>query len=666
MHDTTIRVRPRRFGALGSLAVVLAVLGAARAAEAAPSVYGESAMVKVLPSATARADTGVGLTAARNEFVSFQVVVNGADTGANNVSASFSGLSGPGNISGPDITLYREALLNISKPTFPGGKTGGWPDPLVPATDEIAGETRNAFPFSVPANQARAIWVDVHVPQNASPGVYTGTVDVTGDNGLSAKVPVNLTVVGITLPSTATLTSAFRITQGQVCAAHGTCNGTPAVQNTLLARYAQMALEHRITLTNIFPPDSDGTFTLFNQFYGPFLQGTSPARLQGAQVTTVMYQGQNTPTAYQAFVNNAQAQGALSKAFDYSGDEPPYGVTWPKLQAHLSMVRSAAPSLPTLVTTTASNASANGALADIDILSPVINFLHGNTSPYVGDQRQSFNAFLSSGSTKRLWTYQSCMSQGCAYGTTAAGNSENGGWPSYMVDTSAGRNRAMEWVSFSEQVSGELYYDTANMLTSAWTNQYAFNGNGDGTLFYPGTPSAIGGTTDVPVASIRLKMIRQGMQDYEWLKLVSQGDPQFASTAAQALAPNPYQVTNDGAAYDRARLQLISRALQLQGQASSSSAQGAPPSSPASGSTLVSAIQAGKDPVTASADAQSGTSAPATASGGESTSKTGGGCSAAGGVSWRWPLLALAGATLLLRRRRLQPARVRKDAKQDL
>ncbi len=49
--------------------------------------------------------------------------------------------------------------------------------------------------------------------------------------------------------------------------------------------------------------------------------------------------------------------------------------------------------------------------------------------------------------------------------------------------------RALEWVSFLEGATGELYYQTVGMLSTAWTNQFRFNGNGDGTLFYPGTPS---------------------------------------------------------------------------------------------------------------------------------------------------------------------------------
>ena len=48
-----------------------------------------------------------------------------------------------------------------------------------------------------------------------------------------------------------------------------------------------------------------------------------------------------------------------------------------------------------------------------------------------------------------------------------------------------------------------------------------FGGNGDGTLFYPGRPARIGGHTEIPIESIRLKLIRKGMEDYEYLALLA-------------------------------------------------------------------------------------------------------------------------------------------------
>lgn len=71
--------------------------------------------------------------------------------------------------------------------------------------------------------------------------------------------------------------------------------------------------------------------------------------------------------------------------------------------------------------------------------------------------------------------------------------------------------------AYRYRATGELYYATTREAATAWDRQYAFGGNGEGTLFYPGRPELIGGTRDIPIESIRLKRIRDGHEDYEWL-----------------------------------------------------------------------------------------------------------------------------------------------------
>ncbi len=93
-----------------------------------------------------------------------------------------------------------------------------------------------------------------------------------------------------------------------------------------------------------------------------------------------------------------------------------------------------------------------------------------------------------------------------------------------------------------------------------WTSVDAFGGNGDGTLFYPGTPARIGGTTAVPVPSIRLAHIRDGMEDYEYLRLLSTaGDSAYADMVSRMVITNAYTFDNDPAHYEAARELLGTR-----------------------------------------------------------------------------------------------------------
>ena len=47
-----------------------------------------------------------------------------------------------------------------------------------------------------------------------------------------------------------------------------------------------------------------------------------------------------------------------------------------------------------------------------------------------------------------------------------------------------------------------------------------YGGNGDGYMLYPGTPDRIGGKTCVPIESVRLKHVRDGYEDFEYLRLL--------------------------------------------------------------------------------------------------------------------------------------------------
>src|SRR5258707_14502244 len=127
----------------------------------------------------------------------------------------------------------------------------------------------------------------------------------------------------------------------------------------------------------------------------------------------------------------------------------------------------------------------------------------------------------------------------------------------------------MEWLSFSYDMSGELYYEVTMSYFSGdpWVNQTAFGGTGDGTLFYPGTTAKIGGSTEIPIESLRLKGIRDGMEDYELLNLAKQlGLGDQAKAIAQAVYPKTYQATTSPAAIDSARADLAGLILHALGK----------------------------------------------------------------------------------------------------
>lgn len=141
-----------------------------------------------------------------------------------------------------------------------------------------------------------------------------------------------------------------------------------------------------------------------------------------------------------------------------------------------------------------------------------------------------------------LWWYQACASWNCQHGwaLNCPFGAECGmGWPSIAIDHDGIRNRVMEWASWLEGIDGELYWDTifaypnpdqaspsswgGTLRPDPWLRQTPTGlnagGSGDGNFFSPGLPSLIGGTSSIPVESVRLKSIRDGIEDNELLRI---------------------------------------------------------------------------------------------------------------------------------------------------
>jgi uncharacterized protein (TIGR03382 family) len=535
-----------------SLAGTLGLAGVASAAQ----VWTAPAATKVRPltPVPAGAPAAAAIAAAQNEFEAFQVVVTGPASG---VSMSLEGLSdGAGHIiSGRDVVIYREALIRVVNQSGGDGASGWWPDALVPDIDPIAGEKRNAFPFDVPAGENRVVFVDVHVPEDAAPGNYSGTLLVNGS--VTTQVPVTLTVWDFSLPSTATLRSAFGITWNGPCMGHGdgSCSNL-SYEKQLRSRYVQAALDNRVSVTvpdASVPVSSNGTadWSTYDTYAGPFFDGTAPTRLKGARLTAAQIYGPGSAAAVKGWSDHFKAKGWYSTLFNYICDEPPLTCAWTDIPGRIASSRAGDSQLTTLLTSQPYEAAAHG-VSGIDLYVAVINFMEDRPgTSLAGSQRARWPS--------NIWLYQGCMSFGCAGVGPGVDAVATSGWPSYAIDTDATRNRALEWMSFIFDATGELYYEMTQSYFGGdpWVSQVAFGGNGDGTLFYPGTAAKIGGQTEIPVESLRLKGIRDGMEDYELLAMAAQlGLGAQAKQIALAVYPNAYQgvTTPEALAWARARL----------------------------------------------------------------------------------------------------------------
>src|SRR5436305_3010484 len=186
--------------------------------------------------------TTVLLSGARNEVVSFNLVLEAASAAASNVSVSFDTLTGPNgaviqstpasgngvfNWVNRPIELFYTRYLQIKGLSFfgyykgdeldyptrfrlpvanaNGNGIGGWtdrpdhdkfyPDILVPL--ELSQN------FTISAGQNESIWGDVYIPKSAPSGTYSGNITVREGSTVSRVIPVQLTVYNFELPDVA-------------------------------------------------------------------------------------------------------------------------------------------------------------------------------------------------------------------------------------------------------------------------------------------------------------------------------------------------------------------------------------------------------------------------------------------------------------------------------
>jgi hypothetical protein len=304
-------------------------------------------------------------------------------------------------------------------------------------------------------------------------------------------------------------------------------------------------------------------WTDYDKELGPFLDGTvfGPADpLYGAKATTIdLSMNRSLETDRQkilylrAFASHFREKGWFDRLFNYLIDEPK-PVDFDKLLRDGRLVHFADPKLKNLVTAPL-HTDWSGV---VDIWTPLVNCFVLKTGflPFCGAtvQRDEYAGELSKGN--KLWWYQSCASHGC----NTVGGEYFRGWPSYMIDNTGMANRIMPWLSWKYDIHGELYYNIAEayaMSEDPWETVYLFGGNGDGTLVYPGRPAIIGGKTDIPIESIRLKLIREGLEDYEYLVLLSKS----AGTAetkrlVDGLVTNAYTFERDPAKFYEMRRKI--------------------------------------------------------------------------------------------------------------
>jgi len=456
----------------------------------------------------------IHLDAARDEGESFQVVVIPSQNDLHNVKVTVDALSGPqGQL---PVRWHRVEYVKTGNPSYKVEYVGWWPDPLMPSA-----------PFDVPAERVQPLWFTIDVPPDAKPGVYHGTVAVETTN-CSKSIPITMRVRNIILPRPGTLALPFGLYKGTLSKWYG--------QDIDIATYAQWCEflgKYRITPKNIGYefvqrsikklPSGEKVLEvnmdalqqtvgkLADKYFAPHSYGlyrlpSAPHYLKGPEAQRSNWDATAISKPVITYFNEWKKQGFPDEVYIYGVDEPVGDDFLTFLNTAYQQIKESVPQGKIMQTIGGTAPQLAGL---VDIWCPKTTAVRKN---FYKERRKAGDV---------LWNYI-CVSPvpPCA---------------NFFIDEPAIDHRILFWQTKKVQATGLLYWSTTwyNSITAPASGEPAFpdvpmdmrqqelftnnwvSVNGDGLLIYPGKETT-------PLPSIRLEVIRDGVEDYEYITLLEQ------------------------------------------------------------------------------------------------------------------------------------------------
>lgn len=493
------------------------------------------AMTRVSRTESVSPSNVVELHAARGEWESLQVILTGPSQELKGKSLEVTVLTGLEGKSIPAPTVLREHYVKVTKSTpmspLPAGE---YPDALVPQDfawqDLPEGETVNQ-PF----------WLDFFVPYGTPAGTYKGQVSLK--SGLSA--PLVLTVADFDMPVVPRMRTSIMTVWRRIAEVHGFDRNhePPSPElSALMDEYYDLLAEHRLSIDQTYPTYPDGgsgkldvtkveagmrkhllhrhasTLGLPIWPQWPFADPLGKDRKAAMEYTaTWMKLLQKLRAGSRGYV----IMGDLDEPNDAEGYAKVrrWGDFFNEVEA-VHQVR-----VPLLITEQPTPDSWWwGRLdGDVDIWVPHFSQVWEDMESPHG--KRDIARRLNVGD--EIWCYAALVQMPDAW-ESAHGKPKQlkeSNPPVWCLDFPAMNHRILGWVMPRHGITGLCYWDTlfASPGVDVWADAGSFQHpdgdvfNGDGSFIYPATKQKQG--RDLPVASLRLKWLREMVEDYDYLML---------------------------------------------------------------------------------------------------------------------------------------------------
>ena len=367
---------------------------------------------------------------------------------------------------------------------------GWWPDPLLPVSRVAAR-----------AGEATPLWLTFATADTTAPGVYRGSVEISADGRPAGSVPLRVTVHHPVLPDSTTVRTAFSLYDDMLGKIYGReirAGSRSRRGEGIYLHYRDFIAAHRLNVTHLYRRSPPG---------GPELaELAADRRLNAANLVNLRardYTEQELAAiadSLEPTVRFLRSRGLLHLAFIYGFDEAT-AADFDNLRAAFGYMKRRFPDVKTATTAKDPSYGLESGLDEVvDIWVP-LTALHDETAAAAARARG-----------KEVWWYI------CIGPTHPFAN--------WFIEYPLLEARLLWWMTWRRGVTGFLYY-TLNrwpnqetpLRTAPGSNRTSWNpasfgtANGDGCLIYPGEEG--------PLSSLRFENVRDGIEDYELLQMLS-------------------------------------------------------------------------------------------------------------------------------------------------
>lgn len=439
--------------------------------------------------------------------------------------------------------------------------------------------------FYVNTSRVETLWMESYIPTDAVEGIYTSTITITA--GGKGDITLNLTIVVYNFAIGKEPTVPIWYTGQNDHPIRGHFNTlwfdpNSSIHKELIKRYVESALRHRMTMRltpNIVYAANNLSINDWETLHKPWLtlylngtwtQGVEPTGLKwtayfnrnptilvqwGSVIATDYTSAEKTRLSTLAGLLDAEGWMATYKPYIFVAEEP---------SVYIGNAQTAVENAYISMNLANSNYRAVVTKRVISNWVGSVDVWNSNILQFGSYPRSTYDAEIAAG--RELWVYQGCDTQGCGEVGTS-GYDRN---VTYNIDSTMSDIIGYWWLSYDNDVRGDLYYNTIEAEShynyypgkaqqDFWDIQLNYGGNGEGTFWYPGRVSsgghAIGGTTDVPIESLRLKAWRMGQEDYEIFKLTNRSALSLTNVE-NAVGTDKWRFTSGATAVTEANMEM--------------------------------------------------------------------------------------------------------------